>query len=561
MLQIILKKISGYCESKNRWWIAVIAGFLFSLCQPPFNSMLHPIFTPMPLLAFAALIPFIYFATRPSRKRALIYVYIYCVSMSLAQYYWIGNVNVKGLWAFVLLGVVLISFAVGAFYFIAALALRFCVRHIPRLYILVFPAVWVLVEYSRTLSDLRFPWALLGYSSAGILPIAQFSSFTGVWGLSFLIVLGNVVLWELLRAVKQGANYRKQWIACCGWAALVIGIFIWGAVRLSAEPQTAKTSRIALLQSHMDQFNWSANSTDSAFAISEQMVMEASRDNPDFMIFPESALHCYLMRRTDRRLAAQSWAKEAGVPIFAGALHWEFSDVQSEKPDDQYHVYNTAFLIEKDKLAMYHKIVLVPFSEIMPFQAKLPLVSRVNVGNAGFKQGDKDALFRINENLEIAPYICYEIIFPSFVQRRLKESTNLLVNITNDGWFGRSSGPYQHAAMSQMRSIENGISLSRSANSGISMHVDPYGRIISKTKLYERAILTADVPTYRIFTFYTRFGDWFITFCLLLTVAGVTAGFIRRKRSGEITLPLLVEEQKLAAAGGTGNARCTEQKL
>jgi apolipoprotein N-acyltransferase len=480
--------------------------------------------------------------------------------MSLAQYYWIGNVNVRGLWAVVLVGVVLISIAVGAFYFAAALAFRFCVRHIPRLYTVVFPAIWVLIEYSRTLSDLRFPWSLLGYSSVGILPVAQFSSFTGVWGLSFLIVLGNVVLWELLRAVKQNRNYRKQWVACCGWAALVIGIFIWGAVRLSTEPQTAKTSRIALLQSNMDQFNWSANSTDSAFTISGQMVREASKDEPELMIFPESALHCFLARQTERRRAAYSWAKEANIPIFAGALHWEYAHQSEDGSADEYDVYNSVFLIEKDKLTPYHKIVLVPFSEIMPFQANFPLVSRVNLGGAGFKQGEEEALFRINENLEIAPYICYEIIFPSFVQRRLKESTNLLVNVTNDGWFGRSSGPYQHAAMSQMRSIENGISMSRSANSGISMHVDPYGRIIAKTGLYERTILTTDVPTYRIATFYTRFGDWFVTFCLLLTVAGIIAGFIKRKRPGEITLPLLVEEQKLAAAAGAGNAQCTVHK-
>lgn len=288
--------------------------------------------------------------------------------------------------------------------------------------------------------------------------------------------------------------------------------------------------------------------------------MEAIKDKPEFIIFPESALHCYLARRTEYRRAAHSWAKTANVPIIAGALHWEYAQKSKEGADDEYDVYNTAFLIEKDKLTPYHKIVLVPFSEIMPFQAKLPLVSRVNVGGAGFKQGEEESVFRINENLEIAPYICYEIIFPSFVQRRLKESTNLLVNITNDGWFGRSSGPYQHAAMSIMRSIENGISLSRSANSGISMHVDPYGRIISKTGLYERAILTSDVPTYRVATFYTRYGDWFVTFCLLLTIAGIMAGFIKRKRPGEITLPLLVEEQKLAAAAGAGSAQCTSHK-
>jgi apolipoprotein N-acyltransferase len=189
--------------------------------------------------------------------------------------------------------------------------------------------------------------------------------------------------------------------------------------------------------------------------------------------------------------------------------------------------------------------MLVPFSEVMPFEARFPILSRVNLGNASFKRGQSEPVFRINKNLEIAPYICYEIIFPAFVRRRLKESTNLLVNVTNDGWFRRSSGPYQHAAMSQLRSIENGISLARSANSGISMHVDPYGRILSQTKLYTRDIVTMDIPTYRIMTYYTRFGDWFVIFCAILTAVGIFTGVTQKRRPGEITNPLLIEEQKL----------------
>jgi apolipoprotein N-acyltransferase len=121
----------------------------------------------------------------------------------------------------------------------------------------------------------------------------------------------------------------------------------------------------------------------------------------------------------------------------------------------------------------------------------------------------------------------------------------MLVNVTNDGWFGRTSGPYQHAAMARTRSIENGITLARAANSGISMHVDPYGRILSKSGLYTRETIVKDVPTYRIMTFYTRFGDWFVIFCAILTAAGICTVFIRKRRPGEITNPLLVEEQNL----------------
>jgi apolipoprotein N-acyltransferase len=284
--------------------------------------------------------------------------------------------------------------------------------------------------------------------------------------------------------------------------------------------------------------------------VSDSMVKIAAKDEPDIIIFSESALMCYLDRRPEIRAQVLLWAEDAGVPIMAGSLHWDRkSNISLTKTKADYNVYNTVFLIENGKLTPYHKVMLVPFSEIMPFEAKFPILSRVNLGGASFKRGESEAVFRVNDNLKAAPYICYEIIFPDFVRRRLTESTNLLVNVTNDGWFGRSSGPYQHAAMSQMRSIENGISLARAANSGISMHVDPYGRILSKTGLYTREINTKDIPTYRIITFYARFGDWFVMLCAILATTGIYASVTKKRRMGEITNPLLVDEQnqKLAS--------------
>ncbi|MFP4165110.1 MAG: apolipoprotein N-acyltransferase [Chitinispirillaceae bacterium] len=544
MLQVILKKISNYYESGNRWWLPIVSGLLFSLSLPPFNNMLHPVFSPFPLLVFVALVPFFFFATRKPRKRALIHSYIYCVFMAFGQYYWIGFVTAEGLWALILVGVLLISMAVGVFYFAAAVLFRLTRRFLPRLYILVFPAVWVLVEYSRTVSDISFPWSLLGYSTVGILPLAQFSAFTGVWGLSFLIVLANILLWELLLSLRLKENVQQKWIHCCVLGALVVGIMGWGIFRMDKDLHSEGEMKVSLLQSHMDQFNWARNSIDTAFTVSEQMVDEAAVEEPDLMIFPESALLCYLDRRVRYRREVISWVKKTGIPLIAGGLHW---DKAPEDSPYEYDVYNSAFLVKPHGLESYHKVMLVPFSERMPFEAQFPILSRVNLGEADFKSGKEESVFDIGKDIHAAPYICYEIIYPSFVQRRLDESTNLLINVTNDGWFGRTSGPYQHAAMAQMRSIENGISLARSANSGISMTVDPFGRILSRSGLYERAILTGKVPRARIHTFYSQHGDWFITVCAVLVLIGALVAIIfRKKPDGVITRPLLVEEQKLA---------------
>ena len=547
MLQIALKKIRDFYDGGNRWWLPLICGFLYALPNPPFNAMLHPVFAPMPVFAFTALIPLLFFATRKPRRRALVHSYLYCVALALGQYYWVGFVTAEGFWMLILIGVALMSIVLGAYMFIAALAYRFFAPRLPRLCVVVYPAVWTLMDYGRSVTDLAFPWSYTGYSAVGILPLAQFASFTGVWGLSYLIVLGNVVIWELLRAIRAKENIQQKWLAAGVWAALIIGIFVWGAFRMNINPRAGgETAKVALVQSYMDQFNWTGNSLDTAMRISDSMAGTAAAAKPDVIIFPESALHCFLDRRPDIRREVLSWADDAKPPIIIGALHWERPERDT---GDKYDVYNTVFLVDSGKLTPYHKTMLVPFSEAMPFEARFPILSRVNIGLSSFKRGNEETLFRVNDKLETAPYICYEIIFPSFVRRRLTESTNLIIGVTNDGWFGRSSGPYQHAAMAQMRSVENGITLARSANSGISMFVDPYGRVLSKSKLYTREIIIRDIPTFRIITFYTRFGDWFVAFCAIAAAAGILACFINRKRPGEITNPLLIdiEEQKLAA--------------
>jgi len=521
MLQIILKKIDAYYTGANRFWIPIVCGLLYSLCLPPFSGMLHIALTPMPLLAFAALIPLFYFATRAPRRRALIHTYLHCAAMTLGQYYWIGFDTAGGFWILILIGVVLISLVWGALYFAAAMAFRYSTRRLPRLYIIVYPAVWVLVEYFRTTTDLAFPWSYLGYSAAGILPLAQLSSVTGVWGLSYIIVFGNIALWELLRAYKSGeGTRRRQWRNVAVWATLTLAISVWGAIRMSVKAPQTPTSKIALMQSYMDQFHWGRGSLDTAVSVSDSMVRVAAKSKPDFIIFSESALMCYLDRRPDIKEQVLTWAKDADAPIMVGALHWDYN---KDAIKQDYDAYNTVFLTDVggDSLIHYNKILLVPFSEIMPFEARFPILSRVNLGGASFKRGDSESIFRINENLVIAPYICYEIIFPDFVRRRLTDSTNMLVQVTNDGWFGRTSGPYQHAVMAQTRSIENGITLARSANSGISMFVDPYGRILEKTGLYTRDMLVRDVCVYRVKTLYNRFGDWFVWLCLGIVVAGV----------------------------------------
>jgi apolipoprotein N-acyltransferase len=173
-------------------------------------------------------------------------------------------------------------------------------------------------------------------------------------------------------------------------------------------------------------------------------------------------------------------------------------------------------------------VKLVPFSEALPFQGLFPILSRVNLGQADFKPGSVPVVYSIGSLIRGAPFICFDIIYPSFVRKRAAFGANILIHITNDGWFGKSSGPFQHALMSQQRCIENGISLARCANSGISMLVDQYGRIIAKTRLGVRTILSGDIPLARVPTLYTALGDWPVGVSACIAVVQLCIVIFRR---------------------------------
>ena len=516
MLQIIIRKTVQFYNSKNRWWLPLVCGILFSLCLPPFNHEFHPLFSLFPFLNFVVLIPLLGFASQKSFRRAAFHTYLFSFAASLSQYYWIAFDKAEGLWHLILIGLVLICAVVGIFYLIAGLLFRVIYKKLPRFYILFYPMVWVLIDYGRSLGDISFPWGFLGYSLTPLLPLAQIASVTGVWGLTFLILLGNMLFWELGICYYEGNNRFQKTIHIAVFALVLILISVWGGSRMKKEPLDSDTATVSLLQSNLDQLSWGKNSLDSAFNITENLFYQASRKSPDLMIGPESALLCYIDKQPSLRNRVLSWTSSTGIPFVFGSLQW------NKAPDESYydyHVYNTAFLVKPNEsfLESYFKIKLVPFSEAIPFEGLFPLLSRVNLGEADFQRGTDYTVYSIDK-MKAAPFICYEIIYPGFVQKRLKNGANLIVNITNDGWFGKSSGPFQHATMSRLRSIENGVQMVRCANSGISMHVDHFGRVIEKTGLYERTVLTSTCLLKSPNTFYSKWRDWIIYLFAIVTV-------------------------------------------
>ncbi|MBD3240690.1 MAG: apolipoprotein N-acyltransferase [Chitinivibrionales bacterium] len=396
--------------------------------------------------------------------------------------------------------------------------------------ILVFPSLWVLGEYGRTLGELSFPWMLIGYAWTPILPIAQAAAVGGVYALSFMTVMGNVVAWRLARGVAGDGIPRGDRRAAVAFAAAVALIAVLGGVRLARVKLSGDPARFCSLQQNLDHLHRNEHSLDSAFAAAEALVYRAAEEEPDCMVLAESSLQCFLVRQPWLARRVSSWVDSVDAPLVLGSLHWDRGAPGSIY---KYKVYNTAFLAQpgSNLFERYYKIKLVPFSEELPFEGFLPILSRVNLGEADFKRGTDHTVFPIGERIRGAPLICYEVIYPAFVRRRAADSVNVLINITNDGWFGRSPGPFHHLQMARLRCVENGIGMVRCANTGISTFFDPLGRRLGSTELYERTVLCADLTLQRVPTVYSALGDWVVWFALVVALAGGGWGVYRTRKT------------------------------
>jgi apolipoprotein N-acyltransferase len=517
-MQSFFNKFIHYYKSKNRVWIPMVAGAAYALALPPFNSLLHPVFIFFPLFSFFMCLPLFLISLAPSVKRAAWHIYLFGLVASGCQFYWIAFVVPEGLWHLVLIGVVLVCLYEGLYFLLLGLTFRFCRKKFPSLYVLLFPAFWVLVEYLRSLGEISFPWNLAGYALTPILPLSQLASVTGVFGLSFIVIVGNVLIWKFVSDQRRKGVIKP---ALPIFGAVLIAASAWGFIRMqTAKPVDAKAIKVAVLQGNIDQNHWGNNSLDSSFIIFESLMRQAGAQKPDIIITPESALLCYLLRRPMLADRVVSWSRELSIPIIIGAIHW---DPAPKSSSSEYFVYNTAYYLDPKSLRFtpYYKMRLVPFSETLPFEGLFPILSRVNLGQADFKSGKDPVVYSIGPAMRAAPFICYEIIYPDLARDRVRRGANLLVNITNDGWFGKSSGAFQHATMARMRSIENGVPLARSANTGITMLVDQFGRIIGKKELYTRTFLTGTLNVGRIPTLYTRLGDWPVTASLIIVLLGM----------------------------------------
>jgi len=375
--------------------------------------------------------------------------------------------------------------------------------------------VWVTLEYARAHIMTGFPWCLLGYSQYSRLPLIQISDISGVYGISFVIVLVNLVIYRIFFASNLLKKRKSIGIEIILTSFLIGSILVYGHNSLIEKADTdleGKGLRAVVIQGNIDQsIKWDPGFQKETLAIYNNLSEKSVDFRPYVIIWPETALPFFFQDRSYLSSEVFKAAKTTNSHILFGSPAYA-------KDKDTILYYNRAYIIsEKRVYDYYDKVHLVPFGEYVPLKKYMPFVHRLVPAAGDFSPGKK--VKPINApDFQIGVLICFEAIFPDISRKLAMQGADLLVNITNDAWFGRSSAPYQHLSMAVFRCIENSLPMARAANTGISAFILANGKIVSRTRLFIRQVLQQEIKFDGKKTFYSQHGDIFAILVLIVTI-------------------------------------------
>jgi len=492
----------------RRWLIAFAAGALSALAMAPFNVWL------LLFLTFPTLVWLIDGAGSGSWRGvtgAATTGWWFGFGYFLAGLYWIGYAFLVDAPTFGwLLPIAVVGLPAGLAIFIAfgvALARLLWTRGAMR--IVALGVALTAADWLRGHVLTGFPWNTFGYALTSPLALAQGASVIGIWGLTFIAV---VVFASPATLADDRAETRWAWLPLVLGIVVLAGLGGFGAFRLARTPtRLVDGVYLRIMQPNLQQdvrFNYAAKQQvmDRYIALSNRPSGPQSLGARDatHLIWPESAFPFFLAREPDA-LAQISQLLRGGTVLITGAVRLGEPANPTEPT-----AYNSIYVIDHDgsMVSLYDKVHLVPFGEYLPFQRFLESLGlqQLTKQRGGFLAGDRRRLISVPGAPLALPLICYEIVFPGEVMPKGRRP-GWIVNVTNDGWFGISSGPYQHLQQARVRAIEEGLPLVRAANSGISAVVDPLGRIINSLPLGSEGVIDSPLPQPVSIPIYARVGD------------------------------------------------------
>jgi apolipoprotein N-acyltransferase len=384
------------------------------------------------------------------------------------------------------------------------------------------PFLWVAVELARTRIT-AFPWELLGYSQTGNFGLTRIASLVGVYGLSFEIVLVNSVF----AAAFLGPRARRKLllVAACGAAVIL------QAGQLLVPPPVPADRNALLVQPNVPILEGAVWTREyfqdtlrdlTALSLHPPGEMKDSR-RPDLIVWPESPSPFYTNDPLFRG-AVSALAKQSGSWVVAGSIGIKPA---MHSGGEASQIFNSAAMVnpEGEWVGRYDKVHLVPFGEYLPFPQLFAFAGGLTKEVGEFQRGASHAPLDAGSE-RVGIFICYESIFPDEVRQGPLEGAQVLLNISNDGWYGDSGAWAQHLQQTQMRAIENDRWLLAGTNTGMTASIDPYGRIVAATPRKVRTALDAPYALREGTTFYTRHGDWFAYLCAIISVGAVVMRFV-----------------------------------
>jgi apolipoprotein N-acyltransferase len=449
-----------------------------------------------------------------------------------------GGLSRLGGWGVLFLVASIIGILTGSF--------AWCVRHIAQrslaLACIAAPFLWVTFEFALAhLPEISFPWNLLGYPASANLALLQVTAVTGIWGLSFLAAAFNSLLAWTVLAPAPRAKTRAAVLASA--SLLILAIMAIGPrfVPRSDAKHYARAVQPNFPESPMYLQDWFQAHTQDLAEI-EQLSLAPSNHSADLLVWPEAPAP-FSFEDPQFARHASSLAVQFHHPFLAGVIEWEPTSGIPASPHAALAPYNSAILIDPQgqRVFTYDKIHLVPFGEYEPFPLIRSVVASVSDEVGAFRKGSKYSVAHLSDGYTFGTFICYEAIYPGEVRHFAANGAELYINISNDGWFGRSAAPEQHLRMARVRAVENRRWLLRVTNNGLTASVDPYGRIFRPLPPDVRAAVDLPYDLRTDETIYTRFGDWFPWLCVIVSAILVASTF-RKGNTAREELLMPVEE-------------------
>ena len=516
--------------------------FLTRLLAVALTGLIHPLCFPnfdLGWLAWIVFVPLHWALTGLTPGQTFRYGWLAGIIAFAGTITWvITAMNQYGQVPFAISFLLMLLLAIYLGLFLGAYAWGFAAfqRHYPDILWLAAPSLWVALEYLRTYAFSGLPWALLGYSQYQWLSLIQIADIMGVYGVSFLLVMANVVISQgliWLATPNRPKPTRQEWAPLAGLTATLLLVLAYGSWQLHHQnslDERAPNLNIGVVQANIDQGKkWDERYLNETLDRYTRLSLQAGQET-NLLVWPEAATPFLFEQEPDYQGKIRQIVQTTNSPLLFGSPTVRFH------PDGRPYLFNSAFLLNRDGqvASRYDKRHLVPFGEYIPLKSILFFLDKLVVGIGDFQEGQGAMTISVaTPRLDSAPRvgvpICFEVIFPDLVRRMAQEGANLLVTITNDAWFGDSAAPFQHFGMVVFRAVENHRAFARAANTGISGFIGPDGAILEATPIFTEQAKTAPIPLRDTMTFYTQFGDVFSWICVILT--GILMIGIRQRRT------------------------------